>query len=382
MPSNLTVNNMQEFNIFTIDNGQPLPTEVHMNSNSSNDLHTFIQNIYESFTKLKTRRSCIFSSLQDLFVAENLKEIIKMKLELSLDPNEESQDNIASNKVIFQGVLKNRSQNIAEKLLNVQKNYISNNTNASKNPSNGSLIIIFTESDEDPNKFNFLISKINLEVYLDKEESQFRAGLPEKNSVQKSFFTEIIYNSESNEIEFNNTQIADSNHKISDFWMNSFLQVDFSNDDTNNTLTAFKSIRSVINRKLRSSPNDKIRLENNLIGYFENTESFNNENAVKAIVGDKALKGTIGITNEELKETLLKLPEEKKYDTSFEIKEPVIETEFKKTIPISDTIDLRTKSHIENLETKIITRTDDEGAYELVIKNIDQKTYESFKQDD
>lgn len=380
---NTQVNYFQAFNIFTIDNLKPLPMEVEVATTNSDDIHKFIQNIYNSFNHIKNRKSCELSHLDDdnddnyPYVIGNLKKILEMKIDL--DDNNEDED---ENEIIFREVLKNHSQNIAAKLLNVQKTYISNNNSASKNPSDGSLIIIFTALENKPFTFNFVISKINLESYLDKEESKYRAGLPEKNSVQKSCFIEANYSPTDNAISFYNIVVADSNIKIADFWMNSFLELIPTNDDANNTSKAFGSFNTAIKRKIKSSPNDQIRLENNLIGYFENNQSFNAQEAVEAIVGQKPLKATLSITKEEFKDFLLELPIEKGFDTSFDIKEETIQNQFKKTISISESLDLRTKAHIEDLEDKIISREDREGSYELVIKDIDIETFEKFKRED
>lgn len=377
---NTQVDYFQAFNIFTIDNSKPLSIEVKVEENNSNDVHKFIQNIYSSFNHIKTKRSCTFPLDSNPYVAGNLKEIIKLRVELN-SSNTENND-VEENEMVFQEALKNHSKNIADKLLNVQKGYISNNNGASKNPSDGSLIVIFTELKDSPNKFNFIISKINLELYLDKEESRYRAGLPEKNSIQKSCFIEASYDVESENVTFHEIQIADSNMKIADFWMTSFLELIPANNDTNNTMNAFTSIKSTINRKLRSSSIDRIRLENNLIGYFENNQNFNSEEAIDAIVGDKNFKKNLGISVKEFKDTLRNLPRDKNFDSSFEIQEASIQNQFKKTIPLTSSMDLRTKSHIEDLENKIFSQEDGEGGYELVIKNIDIQTFENFKKEE
>ncbi|WP_342557799.1 hypothetical protein [Lysinibacillus sp. FSL P4-0201] len=361
--------------------------EDHIVSSMVNgdNLNDFSQTLFKQSQTAKNTRNYNITS--------QTTEVINLIKSLLEDYLEESEN--------FEKSFNHFSEKTAARLNSAQQKSESKNPNMQK-PSDGALTIIFNpDISELHHSIKLLISKIDIKEYLERQNAKYEKGFPIENKTQKSclinltisanldpekidepYFLELNVPNQSHKTicTINSIVITDTNSKISAFWTNDFLELKEERTDLNNTNTAFDSIKSFLSRKLKKFPNDYTVIHNNLIGYFERTSSYKHEEMISSVIGDYAPKDT-NLKIVELAQELGELPSKKKFDTHFDIEKKDIEKKFSRDIQVNDSIVLKTKSHIRDINNTIIaTKIDDEKV--LVIKKVSDDAYNAFKKEE
>lgn len=362
--------------------------EDHIISKMTNgdNLNDFSQTLFKQSQTAKNTRTYIMTS--------TTTEVINLTKSLLEDYLSEKED--------FEKSFNQFSEKAAARLNNAQQKSELKNLNMQK-PSDGALTIIFNpEISNSIHNVKLLISKIDIKEYLERQSGKYEKGLPIENKTQKSclinltiskipysvkidepFYLELnIPNEENDKIIciINSIVITDTNSKISTFWTDGFLELKEERTDLNNTNTAFDSIKSFLSKKLKKYPHDYTVIHNNLIGYFERTSSYKNEEMITSVIGDYTPKDQ-NLKIAELTQELTELPSKKKFDTHFNIDKKDIEKKFSRDIQVNDSIVLKTKSHIRDISNTIIaTIVDDEKV--LIIKKVSDDAYNAFKKED
>ncbi|GIP52911.1 nucleoid-associated protein [Paenibacillus vini] len=237
----------------------------------------------------------------------------------------------------------------------------------------GSLIqslIEFTDNRE----FFFLIAKVEHESFLNTIDLVKQIGLPFEKRVLKTCL--LKYNEENEILEI---IITDTNNRISTYWWSDFLELEEMNSDEKNTKTAFNAIDLVLTQKLKKqAPSDYTILRNNLIGYFRTQEDFQFDSMVSSVFGNYQ---SDNISNEELNEIrrhVTSLPEKKGFDKHFSIIDKEIKARIRKTIQLSDKIELNLKDHISELRHNIRSEVSHNGERQIVIKTENEEAFNLF----
>lgn len=267
------------------------------------------------------------------------------------------------------------SKIISERLLTVQNNYAARFTGINK-PKNGGLVILLSPLES---CIKILISKVDMELYLDKTEAIYRIGLPDSKATQKSctITVELI----DDDIVFTDIYVTDTQSKISTFWTDDFLELVELKSDEKNTTLAFNSIDRLLTDSVKKkSSGDYTELRNHLVGYFQTQPDFKMDEMINHVVGNYVpTDDRINVT--KLKADIEGLAAKKSFDTSFSIDASKIKNRFKRTYKISDKIDLRTFDYIEDLKEVITAKKNSVGVRVLQIKNINEDIYNTFKID-
>ncbi|MGD6871193.1 hypothetical protein ACQCU1_03230 [Sutcliffiella horikoshii] len=273
----------------------------------------------------------------------------------------------------FSSLFEAKADLIAEKLLNTQQTYIQRYPGINP-PKKGSLVVIYLKSED---KIEILISKIDEKLFMSLEDYLYKAGLPDENATQKS--CGISFKLLDNSYQLQEIVVTDSKPKISTFWSQEFLSLRELKTNEKNTVNAFNFVDSVLSKNLqKQSRKDYNELRNNLVGYFQTNSSFNFEEMVEYVIGDYSSENT-SIDISSIKRKVENLPNEKDFDTSFQIVKSEIKARFKRSYKISEKIELRTSDYIENLGNIIVAKENELGEKVLEIKNIDEKIFETFK---
>ncbi|QOV10905.1 hypothetical protein [Viridibacillus arvi] len=348
-----------EFHVFSIENQLESVQLVTNTESTTTDIKIFTDKLYTQAKDAKNKRKYLFKR-ESTEVQNLLKNVLNKYIN-------EDQD--------FKEVFIQKSELIAERLLTVQKDFANRYTGINP-PKDGCLVILISKMED---KWNILLTKINLELFLDQDDSKYRTGLPDNNATQKSCYLE--FDNIDDELTLTDIIVTDSKAKISPFWTDDFLELEEINDNQSNTFHAYNTIEKVLDTTLKkSSSGDYVKLRNSLIGYFETKSEFKLEEMVDYVIGDYQLESN-NVTIETIKTKLYNLTDNKHFDTAFTIDNSRIKNKFKKTYKISEKIDLRTNSYIEDLKEIIKARTNEEGEKVLEIRNIEDNVFEMFKEE-
>jgi hypothetical protein len=346
---------IEYLSVHQIDIENSTTNKVNINSSDLQDFtrKLFFQELtatnkrYFKFSRETNEVAQIFKSLIENFENENFLSVFQAKTDILAD------------------ILLNAQQKTVERHPNIQP------------PKKGNLVIILLKRAD---RIEILISKIDQAIFLNLQDSKYTAGLPEEKATQKS--CSIAYQLDGDEYQLVDIIVSDSNSKIATFWVEDFLQLKELTSNESNTVNAFNGIENVFSTYIKKkSKGDFIELRNNLVGYFRTKTSFNFDEMVEYVIGNYSPENT-EIDIDTLKDRLKRLPEKKDFDTSFEIIESRIKARFKRSYKVSDKIELRTSDYIENLKDVIVAKENDYGERVLVIKNIDDEIFNSFKSEE
>jgi hypothetical protein len=349
----ITENQTLSFTVHHIDNASTTPNKVNI---LTSDFRSFTNKLFIQDSAATNKRGFKFAR-ESSEVAQILKGIIS-------ETESES----------FNAIFEAKTDLLAEKLLDAQIKRAERSPGINP-PKKGSLVVIYLKSD---NNIKILISKIDQAIFLNLEDAQYKSGLPEEKATQKS--CSISYKKNGDEYLLEEIIVSDTKAKISSFWYEDFLDLKELTSDESNTSKAFTAIENVLSTYVKKkSSKDFTDLRNNLVGYFQTKPSFKFEDMVEYVIGEYTPDNQ-EISISTLKEKINKLPEKMDFDTSFNIVVSQIKARFKRTYKVSDKIELRTSDYIEDLKNVIIAKEDHEyGGKILVIRDIDEKLYNTFK---
>ncbi|MCM2983890.1 hypothetical protein M3599_23640 [Niallia circulans] len=340
--------------VYHIDNSINSVTKANINTN---DFQLYINKVCIEDLNAKNKRS--FNYKRE---TTELSQIIRILLSSINDSN-------------FLSIFDGKVHTLAERLLDSQDKVFQKRPGINP-PKKGSIAVVCIKTEE---YINFLISKIDSENYINVVDSKYEAGLPEENATQKT--CSISYKIEDSEYQLIEILVSDSNSTISNFWYDDFLELIELKSDQRNTTKAYNTIDKVLSSYVKKkSENDYTHLRNTLTGYFSTRPSFVMEDMIEYVIGSYAPE-TSEIDINVLKDKIRSLPDKKDFDSAFNIDKSVIKSRFKQTYKISEKMELRTNDYIDELRKTVIAKIDDKlGDKVLIIKNIDDKLYEKFKE--
>ncbi|MED1124349.1 hypothetical protein [Bacillus atrophaeus] len=264
-------------------------------------------------------------------------------------------------------ILKDTCETIAHRAL--EKHVIAQEKNHMTEIQTGNLIQSLLEYDSD---IYFLITKVEQEDFLDAYNLENQKGIPFNKKTRNLKSCLIKYE----EGAISEIIVTDSNNSIAAYWYREFLELKELNDDEANTKKAFnlllRKIKTYVEKK--SEP-DYNRIHNNLLGYFQTQENFTSDGVIDYVLGDYKPENPDKVDVESLKGKLKKVMKEDKFDTNFKIESKVIKNRMKKTIPISEKVELRIKGFVEDYKDEIYSDKDAAGERIIVLKVQNNETY-------
>ncbi|MFS0766072.1 hypothetical protein [Peribacillus phoenicis] len=348
----MTVEGKQIFAVHQIDHENSSISKVNI---KTIDFQKFTTKLFAQDLAATNKRGFKFSR-----ESTELSQIVE-----SLISNSEAEN--------FDSIFEAKTDQLAKKLLDAQIKAALRNPGINP-PKKGSLVVIYLKKE---NQINLLISKIDQAIFMNLEDSLYKAGLPEEKATQKT--CSISFQLVGEEYQLIDIIVSDSKPKIATFWYDDFLELKELNTNERNTLNAFNAIDNVLSSYVkRQSKRDYTELRNTLTGYFKTKTSFKFDDMVEYVIGDYSPEND-KINIEGLKESLKKLPEKKDFDTSFNIVVSQIKARFKRSYKVTEKIELRTSDYIEDLKNVILAQEDEYGEKVLIIKHIDEDLYNTFK---
>ncbi|RJS60095.1 hypothetical protein [Bacillus sp. PK3_68] len=351
----LEVKGTQLFTVHKIDDENNTISQVNI---ETKDFKAFVSKLLVQSTTATNKRSFKFARESSEFA-----QIIS-----SLISNSDQHD--------FEFIFETKTRELSEKLLDVQKKSAKKHSGINR-PKKGSLVVACLKEE---NKIDFLISKIDQAIFLNLEDSLYKNGLPEEKATQKS--CSISYQLVGDEYQLVDIIVSDTQAKIASFWCEDFLELKELKTNEKNTRNAFNAIDNVLTTYVKKkSLHDYTELRNSLVGYFRKRTSFKFDDMIEYVVGEYIPENE-KISIPDLKNRLNSLPEKKDFDTAFDIVVDEVKARFKRSYKVSDKIELRTSDYIEDLKNTIVAKEDEYGERVLVIKNINEDLYNTFKKEE
>jgi hypothetical protein len=330
---------IKHYSIFNIDNDSAQFEKISITTKNKIDLLAFLTKVAADTRSSNSTRKCTFKQ--------------ESKIKIFLD-NMLNGDDIDT-----------QFESIASHLAQTEFDSKTNNTGFGSSIKKGSLIITRVQI---ANQELLLITKIDIEGFFDSKTMELNHGLPEEKGLLKSCLVEL---DSSKFIE--PFSLADSNGKISSFWVNNFIGAEYLRDDQENTELAIRSILSIITPINRISKEDHTELKQNLFSYLKTTKSYVHDEMVEAVIGDY-IPTSDKVDTSTLKKKLTNIVKSNKFDGSFNIDKTVVKNKGKATFKFENDIELKLNSaDIGNIFHKKI-----DGKHYVLIKT--EVGYERFKQ--
>jgi hypothetical protein len=237
----------------------------------------------------------------------------------------------------------------------------------------GSLIV--SKYSEGVN-YNFFISKVEHESFLNTEELVKQNGVPYEKGTLKTCLLQV--DNETGEVI--DVIVTDSNTKISKYWYESFLELTEIQDDDRNTKLSFNAMDQFLGRKLkRKSPVDYTHVRNHLITYYRGQVDFDFNNMLQTVFGRYTPEDP-DVDIDGLKEEARSLPENKKFDRVFTINESVIRARIRKVHKLNSVSEIRIIGGATDF-SNLIKAKKEGGDNILEIKVEDEETFKYFYSD-
>ena len=234
----------------------------------------------------------------------------------------------------------------------------------------GSLIQSFFSANH---KFYFLLSKIESNTFLEESELIIKVGLPYGRKALKSCLFLIKPDGEIDEI-----YISDTNRNGTDYWYNSFLELQELTSDENNTKIVFTLMSDTIIKELKNYQADSILIRNQLLGYFKTNEDFNFTHAITHIFGDYIPQNK-AVDLPALINKLQNKMKSRKFDMSFKIEQKVItERMWKFTKRLNEFSELSLSDYKSTIKDSIFSKEIGGEKY-IIIKTTNDDAFNSFK---
>lgn len=245
----------------------------------------------------------------------------------------------------------------------------------------GSLIqvLIF---DEDTEKYEYLLAKVEHTEWVDDSDFTFKTGFSkDKKTMWKSCLFDL---SDLAADEFHAKVYSDTKAQ---YWSSGFLELDEMNSDETNTQRAFRAIDATLGHGFRGITRpDHTIIRNHFIGYFKNNEHIDYSSMVNSILENYQPVDT-DLTPEEFQSMseriqsirikLLEQPEKKKFDSQFNAVSSAINARIRRVYPVNDGIDLKVTRDITNLPS-IIKSIEENGIRYIKVRTNNDDTYRRF----
>lgn len=226
------------------------------------------------------------------------------------------------------------------------------------------------------NAYSYLIAKVEHKEWFEGETLQKNFGFPNENKVWKSAIIGLAIVADAVVLSpihcYINTQAK--------YWTESFLEIDEAKNDTTNTIAVLKAVDKVLGPLRETAPIDYYNLHNSAIHKLQTEQTINFPDMVGELF-DYYSPNTPSVNTAVLRENLLALSQERKFDTQFHTDPKAIKNLKKVKISVSPTIDVLVREAQNNWEERFYIREKADGKAYLMIRCEDEKTLRMFHKD-
>ena len=228
----------------------------------------------------------------------------------------------------------------------------------------------------DEDAYSYVIAKVEHKEWFEGETLQKNFGFPNENKVWKSAVIGLAIVADAVMLSpihcYINTQAK--------YWTESFLEVDEVKNDTTNTLAVMKAVDKVLGPLRETAPIDYYNLRNSATHKLQTEQTINFPDMIGELL-DNYCPNVDSVNPAMLKEKLLALSREGRFDTQFHTDPKAIKNLKKVKISVSPTVDVIIREAQNNWEDSFYIREKSDGKSFLMIRCEDEKTLRMFPKD-
>lgn len=283
-------------------------------------------------------------------------------------------ENISSN---CDEQIKQYASSIADKLLAEEQNVQQDIEHLGSQIKKGNLLMVVDKNEDD--EYLFVIAKVDNSIWYDSESLAKNYGFSgEKKNIWKSAAFSLIVNN--GEVSFDAVKVyVDTDAK---YWATHFLELTEQRNDHTNTHAAANYMDISLKRTVKKvSEKDYYLLRNSLIQRFKVPHLVNYAEFVSELL-DGYVPEEPELDIDKVKNSLLELPEKKKFDTQFYADPTAVSKRSYTKFIVNEGIELRVSDERTDFIQFIRSREDASGRRFLEIECQDEKTFGFFKSRD
>ncbi len=237
----------------------------------------------------------------------------------------------------------------------------------------GSLIQALIQ-DEDTGKQTYLLAKVEHGGFIDDADFSFKSGFSKD---KKTIWKTCIFDLSSTDPNSISAKIY--SNTSAKYWWSDFLELSPVIDDEHNTLAAFKAIDSTINRMIKDmAPYDHTIIRNTFVSHFKTSDHLDYDNMVHEVMDTYVPTDLSQEKLNALRDRLLELPDERKFDRQFTPVSSVITAKIKKVYKVYQGVKLQITDEIDHIENVVTAIRDPDGAQYIKIRTTETATFLRF----
>lgn len=237
----------------------------------------------------------------------------------------------------------------------------------------GSLIQVLILDDTTGN-YTYLLAKVEHGGFIDDEDFSFKSGFSkDKKTIWKTCIFDLA------STDPHNVPAKIYSNTAAKYWWSDFLELTPVTDDEHNTQAAFKAIDSTINRIIKDmAPFDHTIIRNTFVSYFKTSDHLDYDSMVHEVMDSYVPTDLPQEKLTALRDRLLELPDERKFDRQFTPVSSVITARIKKVYDVYHGIKLQITDEIDHIEDVISGERLADGTQYIKIKTTDNVTFLRF----
>lgn len=222
------------------------------------------------------------------------------------------------------------------------------------------------------------MAKVEHSSFVDDSDFSFKSGF---SSEQKKIWKTCILNCsiEDENILVNEAKIYVSNS--GKYWSDDFLELRELSTDAQNTKRAFNAIDTILTREVKkNAPSDYTVIRNTFVGYMKREQQLDYNEMVSVILDNYDADTLSQECIAELKNKLMELPENKKFDRLFTVVPKEIKARVKQLYKVNEGIEIKVNDFVQDIKQKISAEEDvTTGAKYIRIMTNNEDVYQQFK---
>lgn len=228
--------------------------------------------------------------------------------------------------------------------------------------------------DETTKNYTYLLAKVEHGGFIDDADFSFKSGFSkDKKTIWKTCIFDLA------NTDPNNIPAKIYSNTAAKYWWHDFLELAPVTDDEHNTQAAFKAIESTINRMIKDmAPFDHTIIRNTFVSHFKTSDHLDYDSMVHEVMDSYVPTDLPQEKLTALRDRLLELPDERKFDRQFTPVSSVVTARIKKVYDVYHGIKLQITDEIDHIEDVISGERLADGTQYIKIKTTDNVTFLRF----
>ena len=228
--------------------------------------------------------------------------------------------------------------------------------------------------DETTGNHTYLLAKVEHGGFIDDADFSFKSGFSkDKKTIWKTCIFDLSSTAP------NSVPAKIYSNTSAKYWWSDFLELTPVTDDEHNTMAAFKAIDSTINRMIKDmAPFDHTVIRNTFVSHFKTSDHLDYDNMVHEVMDTYVPTDLPQEKLNALRDRLLELPDERKFDRQFTPVSSAITARIRKVYNVYQGIKLQITDEIDHIEDVVTATRDSDGTQYIKIKTTETATFLRF----